>query len=73
MPIYGYACKSCGHEFETLVRASDTPACPSCAGENLDQKLSLIAMPAKHGRDAPVCEGGPAGGSPCGMCCGACD
>jgi putative FmdB family regulatory protein len=68
MPIYGFACKSCGHEFETLVRASDTPACPSCAGEDLDQKLSLIAAPAKHGGDAaPVCDG--AGG--CGMCCAA--
>jgi len=72
MPIYGFACKSCGHEFETLVRASDTPACPSCAGEDLDQKLSLIAAPAKHGREAPVCEGGRPGVS-CGMCCGTCD
>jgi len=64
MPIYGYACKSCGREFETLVRSSDTPACPSCGGEKLDQKLSLIATPAKHGHDvamsAPMCEGGGA-------------
>jgi putative FmdB family regulatory protein len=27
MPIYEYLCKSCGSEFETLVRASETPAC----------------------------------------------
>jgi len=68
MPIYGYACKSCGREFETLVRSSDTPACPSCGGEELDQKLSLIAAPVKHGSDAhmsaPMCEGGAS----CGMC-----
>ncbi len=69
MPIYGYACKSCGREFETLVRSSDTPACPSCGGEDLDQKLSLIAAPAKHGGEATVCEGA----GTCGMCCGACD
>lgn len=67
MPIYGFACKSCGRAFETLVRGSETPACPSCGGEDLDQQLSLIASPAKHGHEGPVCEGGRA---PCGMCCG---
>ena len=66
MPIYGYACKTCDHEFETLVRSSETPACPSCGGEKLEQKLSLIAAPAKHGAEAPMCEGG--GGS-CGVRC----
>ena len=30
MPIYGYDCNKCGHEFETLVRSSETPSCPSC-------------------------------------------
>jgi putative FmdB family regulatory protein len=23
MPIYGYDCNKCGHEFETLVRSSE--------------------------------------------------
>jgi putative FmdB family regulatory protein len=35
MPIYGYRCRSCGHEFEILQRISD-PAlktCPKCSGE----------------------------------------
>ena len=71
MPIYGYACKSCGREFEMLVRASDTPACPACDSSDLDQKLSLIAAPAKGAADAPVCEAARAGA--CGMCCGACE
>jgi putative FmdB family regulatory protein len=70
MPIYGYACKSCGREFEMLVRASETPVCPACDSSDLDQKLSLIAAPAKAA-DAPMCEAARAGA--CGMCCGACE
>ena len=41
MPIYEYACDSCGHEFELLVRNAETPACPECASEALTRKLSL--------------------------------
>lgn len=66
MPIYGFACRACGDRFETLVRSSDTPACPSCGGVELDQQLSLIARPAK---------GGPAEAAPCGVegaACGTC-
>ena len=47
MPIYGYDCNKCGHEFETLVRSSDTPTCPSCGSADLTKQLSLIASPAK--------------------------
>ncbi|MTW19278.1 zinc ribbon domain-containing protein [Rhodoplanes serenus] len=68
MPLYGYACKSCGHMFQTLVRSSDVPTCPACAGGDLEQQLSLIASPAKGGSDPePVCAGGGGG---CGQCCG---
>ncbi|MFY9874826.1 MAG: zinc ribbon domain-containing protein, partial [Rhodomicrobium sp.] len=28
MPLYSYDCNTCGHEFETLIRSSDTPTCP---------------------------------------------
>jgi len=42
MPIFEYACRACGHEFETLVRASDTPSCASCGSEALDKKLSVF-------------------------------
>ena len=60
MPIFGYDCKSCGHEFETLVRSSDTPACPACGSADLTKQLSLIASPAKGGEsnDAPSCQSG---------------
>jgi putative FmdB family regulatory protein len=35
MPIYGYRCRSCGHEFEVLQKMSDAPLkiCPKCSGE----------------------------------------
>src|SRR5207302_9814725 len=35
MPIYGYRCRSCGHEFEVLQKMSDSPfqICPKCAGQ----------------------------------------
>lgn len=61
MPIFEYHCTSCQHEFETLVRTGDTPACPKCASQNLSKLLSLpaiksdsthaLAMKAAHKRD----------------------
>ncbi len=35
MPIYGYRCSSCGHEFEIQQRMSDAPllVCPKCQGK----------------------------------------
>jgi putative FmdB family regulatory protein len=35
MPIYGYRCRSCGHELEVLQKMSDPPlkTCPQCGGE----------------------------------------
>jgi len=44
MPIFEYSCKSCGREFETLVRPGTTPACPSCASTELERLLSLPAV-----------------------------
>ena len=41
MPIFEYKCRSCGGEFEALVRKSDTPACPTCQSTDLDRLLSL--------------------------------
>jgi putative FmdB family regulatory protein len=43
MPIYEYACRGCGHQFEQLLRTGDTPACPSCKGQDLERLLSQIA------------------------------
>jgi len=43
MPIFEYACRACGHEFETLVRDADTPSCERCASPALEKKLSVLA------------------------------
>jgi len=59
MPIYEYACRSCSHEFETLVRNGEAPSCPRCAGAALDKKLSVFAT---QGEPAARTAG------PCGTC-----
>jgi putative FmdB family regulatory protein len=43
VPIYGYRCSACGHQFEILQRVSDEPlkVCPKCQG-----KLTKILYPA---------------------------
>lgn len=59
MPFYEYACKRCGKEFETLVRSSSEPDCPSCHSTELEKKLSVFAT-ASAKQAAPV--------GPCGSC-----
>ncbi len=44
MPIFEYACRTCGNAFETLVRGGDTPACPKCASTELEKQLSAVAV-----------------------------
>jgi putative FmdB family regulatory protein len=44
MPIYEYRCKSCEHEFETLVRSGSTPQCAKCGSEELERVLSLPSV-----------------------------
>ena len=65
MPIYEFACKACGQEFETLTRASTLPACPTCQSTALDKKLSVFATATateSKGAAMPVMPG------PCGSC-----
>jgi putative FmdB family regulatory protein len=50
MPIYEYACRSCAHKFETLVRTGDTPACPLCKSLDLERLLSLSAISSDTSR-----------------------
>ena len=42
MPIYGYRCATCGHQFEIQQRMSDEPlrVCPKCQG-----KLTKVLYP----------------------------
>ena len=51
MPLYDYACRKCGHEFEALVRAGgSTPACTECGSEDLERLLSGFAVSSEHTR-----------------------
>lgn len=42
MPIYEYACRSCGHQFETIQKSSEEPLtdCPACGDTALRKLLS---------------------------------
>lgn len=42
MPIYEYACKSCGHTLDALQKISDDPLvdCPECGAAELKRLLS---------------------------------
>ena len=67
MPIYEYACKQCGHQFEELVRGDEKPACPACGRGNVERQMSV---PAAH-TAASTSAACPARDA-CGMsgCCG---
>jgi putative FmdB family regulatory protein len=52
MPIFEYSCKSCGQEFEMLVRSNGpAPACPACSGADLEKLISRPAIKSEstHG------------------------
>jgi putative FmdB family regulatory protein len=63
MPLYEYACRSCEHEFETLVRGNALPSCPSCRSEDLNRRQSVFA--ARAGATSSIADV-PTGG--CGHC-----
>ncbi len=44
MPIYEYSCRSCQHQFETLVRGGETPVCASCGSAESERIFSLPAV-----------------------------
>ena len=64
MPLYEYACRSCGREFEYLTRADQTPSCPSCSSTELEKQLSVFAV--SGGTDSSRAAAPTVG--PCGAC-----
>ena len=62
MPIYEYACQSCGGEFEALVRSQTVPECPGCHSEQLEKKRSVFATTVATPERVPAMT------SPCGSC-----
>ncbi len=49
MPIYEYACRSCGHELEISQRISEEPAqiCPKCNAPALERLVSQSSFALK--------------------------
>ena len=66
MPLYEYACRDCEKEFETLVRGSEQPECPSCGSGHLERRLSVFAAHTAGGASLTSADIGPSGG--CGHC-----
>jgi len=62
MPLYEYACTTCAHRFEALVRPGDSPECPACHGTTLERQLSVFA--AHTGGTSPRATSP----GPCGAC-----
>ena len=54
MPLYEYICRSCGHQFEALVRDANIPHCPTCNGQELERQLSLFAVDSEGTRHASL-------------------
>ena len=51
MPLHEYECRGCGHVFELLLRhSSSSPACPSCAGQDLERVISMFAVSSASSR-----------------------
>ena len=46
MPIYEYACRTCGHRFEHLLlpAAKTDPVCPACGSRDLEKLMSGFAL-----------------------------
>ena len=46
MPIYGFECTQCGHQFDRLQKLSDPDptTCPSCQAESIRRQLTAPAF-----------------------------
>ncbi len=49
VPIYDFRCDACGADFEELVRAGETPACPSCGAADPRRLISQVSPPSRVG------------------------
>lgn len=65
MPIFEYACKSCGKIFEKLQLAGRELEinCPACASADVEKKISAPFLPSSVGR--PADSGSCNAGAPC--------
>jgi putative FmdB family regulatory protein len=54
VPLFDFRCKSCGNEFETLVRSGETPRCSACGATDLEKQLTTFALSTDERRAANV-------------------
>jgi putative FmdB family regulatory protein len=47
MPLYSYHCAECDEDVELLIGSSDTPACPTCASQDMERLVSRTAPEGK--------------------------
>ena len=52
MPLYDFACRACGHEFEALVRKAEPISCPECRSDNVERLISSFALRTDERRAA---------------------
>lgn len=70
MPIYEFACKKCGHEFEDLVVDSSPCICPACGSTDTEKMMSASARHKKGDGYADTSYSAPSSGSGCAGCSG---
>jgi putative FmdB family regulatory protein len=49
MPLFDFRCRSCGEEFEALVRPPAEPVCPSCAATDLERLVTGFSFSVRSG------------------------
>jgi len=62
MPIFEYACKDCGTNFEKLVRNGTEVTCPGCGHDHLEQQYSTFAARAEASSEPSQPMACPSGG-----------
>ncbi|MBN2327532.1 MAG: zinc ribbon domain-containing protein [Candidatus Omnitrophica bacterium] len=68
MPIFEYACRDCGQNFEELVFSQqDQVHCPQCDSASVQKQLSTFGVGALDVH--PACPGGACGLPPSQMGC----
>lgn len=76
MPIFEYACESCGHKFEKLLLNTNVEvACPTCTSTSLRKLFSVFASVSSSSDQMPCFDGmmgGGCGAGACGMPGGGC-
>ena len=71
MPIHEFRCKECGHEFEELVFANQSPECPKCNKMQCEKLMSCAQInmptPSRAGQTVVYPR---SGNKSCGSCSG---